>query len=183
MRPRGDVDAPARSDDLAVLRAHRLYVRHWHGFVRTAQGALRDFARAHAEDLVSEVMLDVGSGRFDRLPPVDHEAARFVRGVIRHRAGHLNRRESRLTALGGDMPSAGTGDPWRHTSQSLLARDVSGALRQLTPREREVAALHWLGQCSSPEIAAVLGVSVRTVKELLRRARRKLRVHLAAHRP
>jgi RNA polymerase sigma factor (sigma-70 family) len=65
--------------------------------------------------------------------------------------------------------------------QIVLARDVADALRHLTPRERQVATLHWLQQWTGPQIADGLGISVCTVKELLRRAGQQLRAQLARY--
>jgi RNA polymerase sigma factor (sigma-70 family) len=149
--------------------------------VWTAQNALFDYARAHAQDLVSDVITDVGRGAFHALPDADHQAVGFIESVIRNRANHINRREARLVSLSGDEPSSDPHDPWQRGARVLLVRDVADALSRLTPREREVAAMHWLDQWSSPEIAGALGISVRTVKELLRRARRGLRAHLARY--
>lgn len=159
-------------------RIERLYRSHWNWFVTTAERALGDAARASAQDLVAEVMDDVRRGRFALLPAADRDAARFIAGVIRQRARHVNRREARSVSLSEHEPAAAPCDPWARAAQILLARDLADALRQLTPRERQVATMHWLQQWSGPQIATELGISVSTVKELLRRAGRRLRAHL-----
>lgn len=159
-------------------RIERLYREHWDRLVTTAEHALDDCARAHAQDVVAEVMDDVRRGRFAVLPPCDPDAARFIAGVVRQRARHVNRRESRAVALSENAHHAAPCDPWVCAAQILLARDVADALEQLPPRQRQVATMHWLQQWSGPEIAAELGISVCTVKELLRRAGRRLRIQL-----
>lgn len=175
----------ARADESSrrplVDRAQRLYVTYWDQFLWTANHALFDYARAFAPDVVSDVIIDVGQGAFPGLPDAEFNAARFVRNVIRHRAVHINRREARLVSLSDETWSGETLDPWQPGARALLARDVRDALSCLAPREREVAALHWLDQWSCREIAGALGISLRTVKELLRRARRRLRTSLARY--
>jgi RNA polymerase sigma factor (sigma-70 family) len=176
------VDDESCDESVAALaRSYQLYARYWHSFVWTARRELNDYARGYAEDLVSDVILDLGRGAFASVPRGEELAARYVRGVIRRRAAHLNRREARLVALEESFPGSVSADPGRQCAQCLLAADVSTALATLTPRERQVAALHWLQQCSNPEIAEALSISVNTVKELLRRAGGKLRLQLARH--
>lgn len=164
-----------------VDRAQRLYAHHWDELVTTAERALCDYARAHAPDLVSEAIDDVRRGAFNTLPDTDDNDVGFIKGVLRNRARHVNRREARLVSLSSADQSVSLVDPWQKSGRALLERDVLDALAQLTPRERQLASLHWLEQWSGPEIAATLGISVHTVKELLRRARRHLRRHLARY--
>jgi RNA polymerase sigma factor (sigma-70 family) len=158
-----------------------LYKHHWARFVSTAERALTDCARMYAEDLVADVMLDVECGRFGVLLGTCADPPSFIGGVIRHRARHLNRREMRVVSLPNDVLDPATCEAWSRAAQILLARDVSGALRHLTPRQREVASMHWLDQWSTPQIAGALGISVCTVKELLRRAALRLRDQLAQY--
>lgn len=155
-----------------------LCAQHWGELVSTARKALFCYARLHAEDVVSEVVVDIGCDVLPSLPSVEPAAIAFLKGVIRNRARHVNRRESRLRPL-SEWQAAATPDSWQLALRVQLTRDVAHALSGLTRREREVASHHWLEEWSSPDIAANLRISNRSVKELLRRARRKLRAALA----
>jgi RNA polymerase sigma factor (sigma-70 family) len=175
----GQSSAPPRQE----VRVYHLYSIHWHHFVSTAERALFACARPMAEDLVADVMVDILRGGIIGLPTGDGGAVRFVDGVIRNRARHLNRREGRLDQFEDDHAGVQTSDPWRQATCILLVHDVERALMQLTPREREIVRLHWLLQWTTPEIALELRIAVRTVKELLRRAKHRLVTHLALHAP
>lgn len=158
-----------------------LYRHHWSRFVSTAEYALADCARGYAEDLVADVMLDVERGRFGALPDIYRDTPRFIDGVIRHRARHVNRREMRVVSISHEALAPVACEAWTRAAQILLAEDVAAALRRLTPRQQQVARMHWLNQWSEPEIATALGISACTVKELLRRAAFQLRIQLASY--
>lgn len=64
--------------------------------------------------------------------------------------------------------------------RTFAARDLDLAMTRLTMAERDVADLHVLEEWTFEEIAGHRGSSIRTVKELNRRARRKLRETLEA---
>jgi RNA polymerase sigma factor (sigma-70 family) len=176
---RRDRDTTARE---MTERARVMHIDHRSDFVRTARAALFGFARDQAQDLVSEVIADVGRGAFPALPDVDRRAMKFVQTVIRYRARHINRCEARMVSFDEEQSPIDLVDGWERCAQIFLVRDVTNSLARLPARQREVASLHWLEQRSCPEIAARLGITVRTVKELLRRARRSLRAKLAHHR-
>ncbi len=59
------------------------------------------------------------------------------------------------------------------TDPQLLA-----ALRQLPDREREVIALRFGGDLTTPQIAALLGLSVANAQQILSRTLRRLRAEL-----
>ena len=149
---------------------------------QTARMSLYAGMRMHADDLVAGVIADIACDEFHNLPTTSVGVMAFAKGVIHNRARHLNREAYRFDALTEHVsPSRGAVDPWACGARTILHRDVECALECLTPREREVASLHWLEQWSAPEIAERLGTSTRTVKELLRRAAPKLRCALARH--
>jgi RNA polymerase sigma factor (sigma-70 family) len=161
--------------------AESVCAHHRGEFVWTAKRALFSYARAHAEDIVSDVIMNIGDGAFPTLPDTAPKVVAFIKRVIQNRARHVNRREARFAPLSEDQPSTDCLDALQLGARFLLARDVAKGLEGLTTREREIARLHWLDECPSPEIATALGISLRTVKELLRRARRKLRARLAQY--
>jgi RNA polymerase sigma-70 factor (sigma-E family) len=70
----------------------------------------------------------------------------------------------------------------RATDEELAARDAVGeAMASLPPRQRAVVALRYLEDMSEAETAAVLEVSVGTVKAHASRGLERLREILAAH--
>jgi RNA polymerase sigma factor (sigma-70 family) len=150
---------------------------------QTARMSLYASVRMHAEDLVAGVIADIACGEFHNLPATSVGVMAFAKGVINNRARHLNREAYRFDELREQGSSSrAVVDPWACGARMILHRDVECALASLTPREREVARLHWLEQWSAPEIAERLGTATRTVKELLRRAAPKLRCALSRHR-
>jgi len=70
--------------------------------------------------------------------------------------------------LGSELPQPDLGiDP-----------ELAAALAQLTPRGREVLALRFGGDLNGPEIAAMTGLSLANVQQILSRSLRKLRARL-----
>jgi RNA polymerase sigma-70 factor (ECF subfamily) len=56
--------------------------------------------------------------------------------------------------------------------------DLARALAELGPREREVIALRFGGDLTGPEIAALTGLSLANVQQIMSRALRRMRVML-----
>jgi RNA polymerase sigma factor (sigma-70 family) len=56
--------------------------------------------------------------------------------------------------------------------------ELASALAELVPRDREVLALRYGGDLNGPEIAAMTGLSLANVQQILSRSRRRLRVRL-----
>jgi RNA polymerase sigma factor (sigma-70 family) len=66
----------------------------------------------------------------------------------------------------------------------LADRDqVDALLRRLSPRDRHMARLYWLGGLTQAEVAATLGLAPSTVGDRLRRALAELRAFATADRP
>jgi RNA polymerase sigma factor (sigma-70 family) len=106
----------------------------------------------------------------------------FAKGVLRNRAKHVNRDAALWVPVSeDDIASSRSCDAWFR--DPVLRQRLQVALWQLTPRERQVVILHWVDGHSAPSVARQLGVAVRTVKELLRRARSKLGNELRSLRP
>jgi RNA polymerase sigma-70 factor, ECF subfamily len=59
-----------------------------------------------------------------------------------------------------------------------LAAIVRGMLAQVSPKSREVLALHYLAGYSEAEIAVALGLSPATIKSRLREGREQAKQHL-----
>jgi len=126
-----------------------------------------------AEDAVAEVFLTAWR-RLNRIP--DGDAARvWLYATARRVLANQHRSRRRRLALherlaesaasaSQDSPAVGSGD-----------EDVHGALRRLSPRDREVLLLaEWEGLTPS-EIATILGCPTVTARGRLHRARRRFR--------
>lgn len=169
---------------------HRVRERLGH-FVRIHWDRMVSFARSVApqgnEALAEELVQDALAGILETgivLPESDHEALAIMRQRIRNLGSNLRRRERirRAEPLDAEGITAGgaASDPWRQAWRTFAARDLDLAMTRLTMAERDVADLHVLEEWTFEEIAGHRGSSIRTVKELNRRARRKLRETLEA---
>lgn len=65
----------------------------------------------------------------------------------------------------------------------LASPELVEALAELSDRDREVVALRFGGDLNGPEIAALLGLSLANVQQILSRSLRKLRATLEPERP
>lgn len=76
------------------------------------------------------------------------------------------------------MPPAAGAD-----QRALGSAELSGALSELTERERQVLALRFGGDLTAAEIAPILGLTLANVQQITSRALRKLRTLLGHTRP
>lgn len=129
--------------------------------------------RVEAEDAVQEAFARaVASGeRWREVLNPEAWLRTVALNVVRTRA-----RRSRLFAV--LTPRIAAPVDVRGVSEDHLA--IVSAMRRLTPRQREVVALHYFADLSVAEVAVELGVPEGTVKTRLKRAREALGVHLAA---
>jgi RNA polymerase sigma-70 factor (ECF subfamily) len=83
---------------------------------------------------------------------------------------HRRDRSSRIEIEEGMLPAvAGPED------RPTATHEIADALSQLGDRDREVIALRFGGDLTGPEIAAVLGLTLANVQQILSRSLRKLR--------
>jgi RNA polymerase sigma-70 factor (ECF subfamily) len=155
---------------------------------RTYAMPLEQFARTllRAPDVSADVVQDVFVHLWetrDRVAPRTSWRA-YLFGALRHRVYNL-RRAVRVR----DMHAAAAGEEWgtsferpdRGVDDDELRRLVASVLATLTPRVREIAALRWGAYLSYREIAAMLGISERTVNTQLTTAARALRQQLESY--
>lgn len=144
---------------------------------RTAQDDFRDFVTQQtrglgrlaylllgdkhaAEDLTAEVLLAVWR-QWDQVSRADRPIAYVRRVMVNQAAAHHQRRareRERLERLQ---------DGFREITQdqdSAAALDVQCALLRLPPRRRACLVLRFVFDLTEREVAAILGVSVGTVK-------------------
>jgi RNA polymerase sigma-70 factor (ECF subfamily) len=131
---------------------------------------------ADAEDLTQEVFMQVSQGLADLREPAKflpwlRQVARNVCRMWRRR--QLATPEPLDTVVELDDPTAA--DRFRRTE---LAEIVRGMLAQVSPKSREVLALHYLAGYSETEIAAALDLSPATIKSRLREGREQAKRNL-----
>jgi DNA-binding NarL/FixJ family response regulator len=119
-----------------------------------------------------------------------HEGMKFVQQALQAGADGYLSKDSEPEELGLAIESIRRGDSYLSpkVANGIMARAVRGeapppaessALAALTPREREVFQLLALGKANK-EVAALLGLSLGTVKKHRENLQRKLDCHSAA---
>ena len=150
-----------------------LYRQHYRAVARYVYRRTGD---THAtDDLVSEVFLTAlrTLPRFRyRGIPVRFWLFRIATNAINHWARRNRRRKTTDVPSDYPAPQSTDADSARGDGEAELARK---ALLSLPPKHQAVLALHHLEGLTLPEVAAVLGCRLGTVKSRLTRAREKLR--------
>lgn len=79
-----------------------------------------------------------------------------------------------------DMPArVGSSEHWQALGSALRRHTVSGGLAHLSPEERKVVTLAYIGGLTNREIGAALGVSVSTVRRRLQTALERLERYMS----
>jgi RNA polymerase sigma-70 factor (ECF subfamily) len=135
-------------------------------------------APAVAEELVQELFLDLWTRR--RTLEVRESLAGYLHAAARHRALNHLARERRLRRWReGDGRPEGEADPSAPDESELLdALELQDAIAALPARCRLVFTLSRQQDLTYGEIAAALGLSVKTVETQMGRALRALRDRL-----
>jgi RNA polymerase sigma-70 factor (ECF subfamily) len=175
--------ARARAGDAQAFC--ELAAQHEARLLQEACGLCRD--QSTAEDLASETLVEAwrGIARYD-------QTCRFgtwLFAILLHRyQKHLRRARSRPITLAQllateveerrqiqeNVPSAGL-SPAEAAEQRESADRLRGAIESLPEKHRRIVLLRFFEDASLPEIAALLGCSMGTVKSRLHYALEKLR--------
>ena len=133
---------------------------------------------SHAEDVAAEVFL-VAWRRYADLP-VGLDARRaWLFGVAHKTLANAYRGEQRRTALAVRIQDAYDGiEPGTHPDLVATRVDLGRAWQRLSPEQQEAIAMAVWDGLSSPQAAAILGISATAYRIRLSRARRALRSHL-----
>jgi RNA polymerase sigma factor (sigma-70 family) len=173
-RPDAELVAAARGRP-AELGA--VYDRYGEALFRFCLGLLHD--RDAAADCVQEVFHTAATRLHQLRDPAALRAWLFA--IARHEASRRRRHDRRERAFAElpDRPDIAL-DPSVRVGQRELAELMGEASRGLPDRDRAALALHYDQELDSPEIAAVLGLSLTTTTTLLHRARATFERSLAA---
>lgn len=125
--------------------------------------------RGHAEDLL-QTALERLARRWGRVDDPDLYVRRCLSNLATDRWRWRARRVQEVPDHGYDRPA--TNDPHLAVEQRL---DLIVALQALPPRQRAVLVLRYFDDLSESQVAAVLDISVGTVKSTSSKALAKLR--------
>lgn len=174
-------------DDAVLLRraaqqepgaVEELVARHGERVCSFLVRIVRD--AAWAEDLTQETLLRAlqGAAQYDARWPL----CTWLFRIARNLALDLLRRESSLRARSRRAAAGAFAPPAAVTAgHQEFQRALEAALQQLPEPFRLVFVLRDGENLAYEEIAAVLGISVKTVSSRLHRAREQLRVLLGRH--
>jgi RNA polymerase sigma-70 factor (ECF subfamily) len=143
-----------------------ILARHQTLVFRTAWRMLG--SAADAEDITQEVFLKLYATRADQSP------AWLYRVTVNLCLDHIRRRKP---ASDASLPTLADASPspeqlaTQAQRQQLLARYIA----RLPERERACLVLRDLEELSSPEVAAILGITEETVRTAIHRAKEKLK--------
>ena len=131
---------------------------------------------SQAEDVVAEVFLVVWR-RLGDLPPASSDARAWIFGIARRVILNTTRGDRRRAAMEIRLADPTMLSPLVGTDPEVLARrvDLGRAWPRLAAADQEALALAYWEQVSSPEAAAILGISPVAFRLRLTRARRHLR--------
>jgi len=152
-------------------------------------GRLADYAsrmvgsRDAAEDVVQEVFVGLWTNR-ERISSPENLVAYLYRSV-RNRGLNFLRHERLVTNFRTARSAEGPPESEpadRPTELAEIDAALKEAMAALPPRSRQVFGLSRNEGLTYPEIAATLGISIKTVETLMGRALKSIRLSMAAFR-
>jgi RNA polymerase sigma-70 factor (ECF subfamily) len=181
--------APAEDNDALVIAQIRngsheafdaLYATH----VRSLIGFTDSYVRsiAVAEDIVADLFVHLWLHRQDWSPK--HGVRAYLFSAARNRAFNHVRNQSRasqtIARIDGDSDgvTATMPHPLDYDASSEVHRNHAAlvrAVQALPPDRRRLIVLRWNQELTVPQIAAILGTSVKAVEQQLLRTIRALR--------
>jgi RNA polymerase sigma-70 factor (ECF subfamily) len=169
------IDRVARGDRAAFDMLFRRYGPRLRRFIeRTTQ-------RPHLiDEILNDTMLVIWrkAGSFDERSKV----STWILGIALRRGLRARERAARVAFIDHAEPAEPATEPDEHLSRKELRADLDRALESLSPEHRAVVELTHFEGYSYPEIAAIVGCPVDTVKTRMFHARRRLRALLADRR-
>lgn len=178
MDDRGLVERVRAGDSAAFDAIFRQFYAHLVGYV---QSLLRD--EAAAEEVVQDIMLELWRRRASLTPDLSLKAYLFQ--SARNRAFN-HARHARIVRHSEPLLLHEQSPP-QPADAEMAGEELSTAIRnavaELPPRCREIFELSRVDGLRYSEIAAALGISVKTVETQMGKALQVLRRRLAAWRP
>jgi RNA polymerase sigma factor (sigma-70 family) len=126
---------------------------------------------AIAEDVLQDALTQLWAS--PRTPSEESEFRRYLYRSIANRATDYHRRQALGRRLRFWQPAPL--DPMAEIDRRAGDEEVGRLLRRLSPRERQVAYLHYFEDQSPDEVGRALGIKPATVRVLLHRVIAKLR--------
>ena len=174
-----------REDEALLVRvagrdqaAFRVLVdRHMPSLILLARRLLRD--EAEAEDIAQEALLRLWrQGATLDIGPAG--IAPWLKRVVSNLAIDRLRVRGRFDVTDEPPEQPQSADQLRRLEQRELASRVEAALRGLPDRQRLALTMFHYEGLSMQEVGGMMGVSAEAIESLLARARRSLKVSLAA---
>lgn len=150
----------------------RLFDRYAPLLLNVLQRRMTD--RNEAPDLVQQTFLQLHRAR------ADFDPSRRFRPWIFSIALNVQREyfRSRGRHPATDSVDESFGEVCADAARVEAAWDIERALPGLSPEQREVVELHWLGDLTFPEVAAIVGATVSATRVRAHRAYTRLRALL-----
>jgi len=146
---------------------YRRYSSKIYGFIvkRVGKGAV-------ADDIFQEVFLRLHRfrGRYNETLPFLPWVFTITRNTLIDHERKRSGQERREAEIQGELEQLVAEE-----SDHEESRNVADALRDLTPRERDVLTMRMEGELSFNEVAAALGTSATNARQIASRALKKLR--------
>lgn len=155
-------------------RAAELFAEHQGALFAVAISIVGDHGgEMSAEDVLQDAWIQVAT-RVRTLPACEQEALKVLATIVRNQARNRRRREKTRTCE--PLETVGEDRPVRsHEGPVIAWLETQRVLARLTPAERDVVVLRYEEGFTLSEIAKRRGGSAFSAKNLLQRARRKLR--------
>lgn len=152
-----------------------LYNRYWHEALSLAQQLTQD--NFIAEDIVQNVFISIWKRR-DSLQinqPVSHYLKRAVKLAVAAHIRDSSRKVSVPLASLPDVVYTCSDAPVRHRE---LVNKLAGIVETLPDQNQKVYQMRFNHAMDNPQIADVLGISEKTVRNQLSMALKKIRAYL-----
>lgn len=152
--------------------------REFREFVAARSGALLRTAYLltgdvhHAQDLLQTALMTTAR-RWSKLRDRTQPEAYVRKALYRHQVSRWRRLSYGRELATGAVPERAAGGD--HAAETVLRDRVLGLLRTLPPRQRAVVLLRYYEDRAEAEVAALLGISVGTVRSQAHKALAKLR--------
>jgi RNA polymerase sigma-70 factor (sigma-E family) len=170
-------DAVTADTDVTTDLLTETYQTHYASLLRLAALLLDDLGSC--EDVVQEAFIRVHAARA-RVREPDKLLAYLRQTVVNLSRSTLRRRLIGLRLLPKPMPDAASAEEGAYDA---LERDaLVRALRGLQRRQREVLVLRYYSDMTEAQVAAVLGLSIGSVKAYGSRGIEALRARMEEHR-